>query len=78
MTRTAPTTPGCFENGRPGPLFDLAGERNVGNGEGVQFIGGQCLDASDCAAGCCALPCGICSGPGAQFEAGKLGCGFGD
>jgi hypothetical protein len=23
------------------------------------------------------LPCGICSGPGAQFQAGKQGCGFG-
>jgi hypothetical protein len=61
-----------------GPRFDPAGERNVGNGRGQQFIGGQCLGAEDCASGCCALPCGICSGPGAQFQAGKQGCGFGD
>src|SRR5262249_56691621 len=59
-----------------GPAFDPAGAKNVGNGEGKQFIGGQCLSAKDCASGCCALPCGICSGPGAQFQAGKQGCGF--
>jgi len=60
-----------------GPKFDPAGAKNVGNGAGKQFIGGQCLDTADCASGCCAKPCGICSGPGAQFQAGKLGCGFG-
>jgi hypothetical protein len=60
-----------------GPKFDPAGTKNVGNGHGGQFIGGQCLSAADCASGCCALPCGICSGPGAQFQAGKQGCGFG-
>ncbi len=59
-----------------GPKFDPAGDKNVGNGVGRQFIGGQCLSAKDCASGCCALPCGICSGPGAQFQAGKQGCGF--
>jgi carbohydrate binding protein with CBM5/12 domain len=59
-----------------GPKFDPAGVKNVGNGAGRQFIGGQCLSAADCASGCCAKPCGICSGPGAQFQAGKLGCGF--
>src|SRR5262245_51563645 len=59
-----------------GPKFDPAGDKNVGNGVGRQFIGGQCLGAKDCASGCCALPCGICSGPGAQFQAGKQGCGF--
>ena len=51
--------------------------KNVGNDIGIQFIGGQCLSHKDCASGCCALPCGICSGPGAQFQAGKMGCGFG-
>jgi hypothetical protein len=66
----------CSANGAPGPTFDPAGTKNVGNGHGVQFIGGQCLSAADCASGCCALPCGICSGPGAQFQAGKQGCGF--
>jgi hypothetical protein len=60
-----------------GPKFDPAGQKNVGNGHRGQFIGGQCLSAADCASGCCALPCGICSGPGAQFQAGKKGCGFG-
>jgi hypothetical protein len=60
-----------------GPKFDPAGAKNVGNGAGKQFIGGQCLDTADCASGCCAKPCGICSGPGAQLQAGKLGCGFG-
>jgi hypothetical protein len=60
-----------------GPKFDPAGDKNVGNAVGRQFIGGQCLSAKDCASGCCALPCGICSGPGAQFQAGKQGCGFG-
>ena len=60
-----------------GPKFDPAGQKNVGNRKGQQFIGGQCLSAADCASGCCALPCGICSGPGAQFQAGKKGCGFG-
>jgi len=73
-----PPAAGCQANGRPGPLFDIAGAKNVGNGAGQQFIGGQCLDASDCASGCCALPCGICSGPGAQFQNGKQGCGFGN
>jgi len=66
----------CLANGRPGPLFDPAGAKNVGNGHQAQFIGGQCLSAADCQSGCCALPCGICSGPGAQFQNGKQGCGF--
>lgn len=73
-----PPAAGCDANGRPGPLFDPAGVPNIGNGNGGQFIGGQCLDASDCASGCCALPCGICSGVGAQFQNGKQGCGFDD
>lgn len=63
-------------------LPDPAGAKNLGNGRGVQFIGGQCLSAADCASGCCAtLPrggetIGVCSGLGAQFQAGKQGCGF--
>jgi hypothetical protein len=68
----------CTPDGLPGPRFDPAGAKNVGNDQGLQFIGGQCLSAADCASACCALPCGICSGPGAQFQAGKQGCGFGD
>jgi hypothetical protein len=63
-------------------LPDPSGQKNVGNGKGVQFIGGQCLGAADCASGCCAtLPkggqtIGVCSGPGASTQAGKQGCGF--
>lgn len=75
-TTTAPPAGLCNADGSPGPKFDVAGAKNVGNGKGLQFIGGQCLTASDCASGCCAKPCGICSGPGAQFQAGKQGCGF--
>jgi len=59
-----------------GPAFDPSGAKNVGNGKGVQFIGGQCLSAADCGSGCCAGPSGICSGVGAQTQAGKTGCGF--
>ncbi|AEO59530.1 glycoside hydrolase family 75 protein [Thermothelomyces thermophilus ATCC 42464] len=61
---------------------DPAGEKNVGNGRGLQFIGGQCLGAADCASGCCAIlpkggqTIGVCSGVGAQNQAGKQGCGF--
>lgn len=61
-----------------GPPFDPSGVKNVGNGKGQQFIGGQCLSTADCASGCCAKPSGICSGPGASTQAGKTGCGFGD
>ncbi|CAF9910941.1 MAG: hypothetical protein GOMPHAMPRED_007239 [Gomphillus americanus] len=58
---------------------DPAGAKNVGNGHGGQFIGGACLSQADCASACCATlnGAGICSGPGAQFQAGKTGCGFG-
>ncbi|KAF2969158.1 hypothetical protein GQX73_g4402 [Xylaria multiplex] len=63
-------------------LPDPAGEQNVGNGNNGQFIGGQCLSSNDCALGtaCCATfgSIGLCSGLGAQFQAGKTGCGFGD
>ena len=59
-----------------GPPFDPSGTKNVGNGKGAQFIGGQCLSTADCASGCCAGPSGICSGLGAQDQAGKTGCGF--
>jgi len=59
-----------------GPAFDPSGVKNVGNGVGAQFIGGQCLSAADCASTCCAGPSGICSGLGAQTQAGKTGCGF--
>ncbi|KAI1443006.1 hypothetical protein F5Y02DRAFT_420443 [Annulohypoxylon stygium] len=61
---------------------DPAGAKNVGNGQGIQFIGGQCESSADCASTCCATVTGqnfgLCSGLGAQFQAGKAGCGFGD
>ncbi|KIJ27797.1 hypothetical protein M422DRAFT_270978 [Sphaerobolus stellatus SS14] len=38
------------------PPFDPAGVKNVGNGNGGQFIGGQCLSDADCGSGCCANP----------------------
>ncbi|KAG6031418.1 hypothetical protein E4U41_007571 [Claviceps citrina] len=63
----------------PGP--DPAGSKNVGNGQGKQFITGQCLSNADCASDCCAQQdggVGLCSGVGAQFQAGKTGCGFVD
>ncbi|UKZ77052.1 hypothetical protein TrVFT333_004769 [Trichoderma virens FT-333] len=61
-------------------LGDPAGAKNVGNGKGGQFIGGECLSSADCASTCCAFISGggVCSGIGAQFQAGKSGCGFGD
>ncbi|KAJ0161952.1 hypothetical protein CTA2_5338 [Colletotrichum tanaceti] len=65
----------------PNPLTpDPSGAKNIGNGHGVQFIGGACLSSRDCASACCAIlsGAGICSGVGAQFQAGKQGCGFGD
>lgn len=42
----------------------------------AQFIGGQCFNDANCVSGCCAKPSGICSGVGAQLQAGKQGCGF--
>jgi len=59
------------------PPFDPAGAKNVGNKQGKQFITGQCLSDADCASKCCAKPTGICSGPGAATQQGKMGCGFG-
>ncbi|KAI1770029.1 hypothetical protein F4818DRAFT_446636 [Hypoxylon cercidicola] len=60
---------------------DPAGAKNVGNGVGTQFIGGECKSAADCASTCCAFvigqSIGVCSGIGAQNQAGKGGCGFG-
>ncbi|KAI4270536.1 MAG: hypothetical protein L6R35_006602 [Caloplaca aegaea] len=78
IEKAAPVEGGEAGNGaNGGPAFDPAGEKNVGNGQGGQFIGGQCLSGEDCASGCCAGPGGICSGSGAQLQKGKTGCGFG-
>lgn len=67
----------------PSPVQpDPAGTKNIGNGAGQQFIGGECLSSNDCAeTACCAFNDngrGVCSGLGAQNAAGKTGCGFGD
>jgi len=72
----SPTAAAPATASKGGPAFDPAGTKNVGNGKGGQFIGGQCLSTADCASGCCAGPSGICSGVGAQTQAGKTGCGF--
>jgi len=72
----ANTAGALTSNSNGGPAFDPSGTKNVGNGAGAQFIGGQCLSAADCGSGCCAGPSGICSGVGAQTQAGKTGCGF--
>lgn len=82
LTTATPTTPPPSHSlhsllrSRTCPAFDPAGAKNVGNAAGQQFIGGQCLSTADCASGCCANPCGICSGPDASFQNGKTGCGF--
>jgi len=72
----APSASAASTASKGGPAFDPSGAKNVGNGKGAQFIGGQCLGTADCASGCCAGPSGICSGVGAQTQAGKTGCGF--
>ncbi|KAJ6443713.1 F-box domain-containing protein [Purpureocillium lavendulum] len=62
-------------------IGDPAGAKNVGNGAGGQFITGACVSDNDCASKCCANQNnqgGVCSGVGAQFQAGKTGCGFND
>ncbi|CZR62144.1 uncharacterized protein PAC_12041 [Phialocephala subalpina] len=72
----AQSTTAASTASKGGPAFDVSGAKNVGNGKGVQFIGGQCLSGADCQSTCCAGPSGICSGLGAQTQAGKTGCGF--
>ncbi|KAK4183628.1 hypothetical protein QBC35DRAFT_478000 [Podospora australis] len=57
-----------------------AGARNVGSGNGSQFITGGCVNNADCASGCCANASGVgvCSAEAAQFQNGKAGCNFVD
>ncbi|CAK7225116.1 hypothetical protein SCUCBS95973_005750 [Sporothrix curviconia] len=59
-----------------------AGAADVGNGQGDQFTTGGCVADADCRSACCAeissSGLGICSAVGAQFQNGKLGCGFTD
>ncbi|KAK0735223.1 hypothetical protein B0T26DRAFT_868101 [Lasiosphaeria miniovina] len=67
----------------PRDLPDTSGNKNIGNGNGAQFIGGQCNGQADCnPSACCAkfpfggTTIGLCSGTGADKQAGKQGCGF--
>jgi len=57
-----------------------AGARNVGSGDGSQFITGGCVNNADCASGCCANASnvGVCSAEAAAFQNGKAGCNFVD
>ncbi|KAM4055136.1 hypothetical protein HRG_005943 [Hirsutella rhossiliensis] len=53
---------------------DPGGQKNVGNGQGGQFITGRCLNNADCASNCCAQVNGgqgVCSGPQAAFQQGR-------
>ncbi|KAK3936050.1 hypothetical protein QBC46DRAFT_270447 [Diplogelasinospora grovesii] len=57
-----------------------AGAKNVGNGQGKQFITGGCVADADCESTCCANASGVgvCSAVAAQFQNGKSGCKFVD
>ncbi|KAK0648052.1 biotrophy-associated secreted protein 2 [Cercophora newfieldiana] len=57
-----------------------AGARNVGKGNGAQFITGGCVNNADCASACCANASGVgvCSAEAAAFQNGKAGCNFVD
>ena len=72
----------------PSPITpDPNGDKNVGNGQGLQFITGACSSTKDCnqnaVPSCCAFiagssSTGICSGIAVASANGKAGCGFGD
>ncbi|KAE8831500.1 hypothetical protein HRS9122_09090 [Pyrenophora teres f. teres] len=59
-----------------------AGAKNVGAGNGAQFITGGCVADADCSSACCAQVAssgaGVCSGVAAANQNGKTGCGFSD
>ncbi|KAK1722825.1 biotrophy-associated secreted protein 2 [Colletotrichum acutatum] len=57
-----------------------AGAKNVGQGNGAQFITGGCVDDADCSSACCAdaSGVGVCSAEATQFQNGKNGCNFVD
>jgi len=61
---------------------NVAGAKDVGNGNAQQFTTGGCVADADCRSACCAeisgSGLGICSAVGAQRQNGKLGCGFVD
>lgn len=76
-----PAAPPATGGGAPagGVTPDPAGAKNKGNGAGKQFITGACDSDADCASKCCAGQSNggqaVCSGPGAAFQNGKMGCG---
>ncbi|KAH8887000.1 hypothetical protein GQ53DRAFT_768837 [Thozetella sp. PMI_491] len=58
-----------------------AGAKNVGAGNGAQFITGGCVNDADCGSACCAnngQGAGVCSAEAAALQNGKEGCGFAD
>lgn len=59
-----------------------AGAKNVGAGNGAQFITGGCTSNADCSSACCAKVAssgkGVCSAEAASLQNGKTGCGFSD
>lgn len=58
-----------------------AGAKNVGAGNGGQFITGGCVSDADCGSACCAnngSGQGVCSAEAASLQNGKQGCGFSD
>ena len=59
-----------------------AGAKNVGAGNGAQFITGGCVSDADCSSACCsqvaATGDGVCSAEAASLQNGKTGCGFND
>ncbi|KAI1803520.1 hypothetical protein F4811DRAFT_328421 [Daldinia bambusicola] len=59
-----------------------AGAKDVGQGNGQQFITGGCTSDADCSSACCAevetTGLGVCSNEVASLQNGKLGCGFVD
>ena len=60
---------------------NLAGARNVGLGNGSQFITGGCVANADCGSNCCANNSqgkGVCSAEAAALQNDKQGCGFSD
>ena len=58
-----------------------AGAKNVGGGNGEQFITGGCVNDADCGSACCAnnsQDIGVCSAEAAALQNDKQGCGFVD
>jgi len=61
---------------------NVAGSKDVGNGQNRQFITGGCVADNDCGqAACCAdnsQAKGVCSAVAAALQNDKQGCGFVD